>query len=187
VAQPVSISTAPVLQVAPPPVGNKKATYVAVASNLAAAAAATDIFTIYGSASKTIVVEKLIIDGVVGTAAVSAFFQVIKRSAANTGGTSTAPAKVPYDSTQAAATATVLSYTANPTALGTAVGNVRSDRVFLPLTSTAVDAQGRIFLFGDEDMKGVVLRGTGEGLCVNLNGATLTTPSLNINIEWTEE
>lgn len=187
VAQPVSISSAPVIQTSPPPVGNKKTTYVVCAGPFTPGATPTDIFTLYGSATKTVVVEKLIIDATQTTAGSNQFF-VIKRSAANTGGTSTAPTRVPYDANDAAATAVATQYSVNPTALGAAVGNVRADKIFCPAPATAVDAQGRIFMFGETDMKGIVLRGTAQGIAVNLNGVALPAGlSVNINVEWTEE
>jgi len=159
-------------------------TYAAAVTDLVSVASATDIFTIYGSASKTIVVTQV---EVTGTSASKTIVDVllIKRSTANTGGTSSAPTVVPLDSTNPAGTGTVLAYTANPT-LGTAVGTVHSNK--LPLSVGATDSpQSVLLLFdGNSITQGVYLRGTGEGLCVNLNGASLSSPLLNIDVIWYE-
>ena len=144
---------------------------------------ATDIFTIYGSATKTIRVTRLAITATQTTAA-QRDLVLIKRSTANTAGTSTAPNKVPHDSTSVAATATVLSYTANPT-LGTSVGNVRSRKVYVG--TTAGNSDECIFEFGTRGNQAIVLRGTNEGLCVNLNSVTSFGGLWDISVEWVEE
>jgi hypothetical protein len=179
VTQPVSGSVTAV------PVDGAKATYRAVKIALAPAASATDIFTITGSASKTVRVTRVRVSGTETTAG-HATFQLIKRSTADTAGTSAAVSAVPLDSTDAAATATVLSYTANPT-LGTTVGTVAASRIFLPAPATATGEESLLFTFGDLAAKALVLRGTSQVLAVNLNGVTVTGGSLHIEVEWTEE
>jgi len=157
-------------------------TYSAVANSIVPTTAATDLVTIYGSATKTINILNVWVTGVQTTAG-QAQVLLIKRSTVNTAGTSTAPAKIPYDSNDAAATATFLAYTANPT-LGTAIGNIRGDRAFLPGLATATDAQGLYWSFING--KSMILRGVNQGVCINLNGATLAGGSINVTIEWTE-
>jgi len=97
-------------------------TYSAAIGALVTAGAATDIFTITGSATKTIRITRIRIGGN-STTATWHIFLGIKRSTANTGGTSTVLTRVPHDSLNAAATATIRAYTANPT-LGTTVGTL---------------------------------------------------------------
>lgn len=161
-----------------------KTTYSAAATNFAPPATPTDIFTITGSASKTVRVTKIFVTGTQTTAAVRDVL-LIKRSSANTGGTSAAATAVPHDSANAAATATVLSYTINPTALGTAVGTIFSKKVFIPGTGVV---QGELILdFGTTNDQAIVLRGTAQVLAVNLNSVTSTGNAVNITIEWTEE
>jgi hypothetical protein len=165
----------------------EKATYSASILALAPATTPTDVFTITGSASKVLRVTYLEVFGIQTTAG-HPVIQLVKRSTANTGGTSAAVTAVPYDSSDAAATGTVLSYTANPTALGTSVGVVRAGRIFVPTSATASDQHGVRWDFGTRDNgKAVVLRGTTQVLAVNLNSVTLTGGSLSINVEWTEE
>lgn len=71
-----------------------KATYAAAIVGLASVAAATDLFTITGSASKTVRITRVSISGL-ATSASAIAVPLIKRSAANTGGTATSPASVP--------------------------------------------------------------------------------------------
>lgn len=161
-----------------------RSTYSAAITNLVSATLATDILTINGSASKTIRVTKISIDGLAVTGGNISVF-LIKRSTANTGGTSTTLTNVPHDSANAAGTAAVKAYTVNPTVLGTAVGTVRSNRVFISGGATTASAEDEQ-RFGDLG-QGIVLRGTSESLCLNLAGVTINSPSLNVWVEWTEE
>lgn len=89
--------------------------YAAASTPFTPGATPQDVFTITGSASKTVTVLSAGIATVQTTAGVN-HWQLVKRSAANTGGTSVVVAAVPIDDSFAAATATVRQYTANPTA-----------------------------------------------------------------------
>lgn len=160
-----------------------KATYSATALGLSAANNATDIFTLTGSATKTITVTKLQISAT-QTTATSNNIVLLKRSTANTGGTSSTLTAVPMDSLSAAATATARSYTVNPTGLGTLVGNLRAHKLFIPTTTGVANILD--YKFGEND-RPLILRGTGEVLAVNLNSTTLSGNNFNIFIEWTEE
>ena len=159
-------------------------TYTASAANITAAATATDIFTITGSATKTISIKKIAINGLQTTGGQISVI-MLKRSTANTVGTFTAQTAVPNDSANIAASGTVLAYTANPT-VGTLTGNIHSDRVFLPGAATAADAQGLFYAFGDIGQQAIVLRGVNQVFAINLAGATITGGSINANIEWQE-
>lgn len=168
------------------PIDGRRTTYSAATALFTPAATATDIFTITGSSTKVIRVLNIIISATITTAASNNIF-LIKRSTANTAGTFTAATKVPHDSLSAAATATVQHYTANPTALGTTVGNVRTYRGIIPASATAVSNPIVEWEFGTRPAQGIVLRGTGEQLVVNLNAVTFTGGSISISVEWTEE
>jgi hypothetical protein len=172
------------LGVSATPVDGVKQTYSAVINNLAVAATPTDIFTITGSNSKTIRVTKIEIDATRTTAG-SVDALLIKRSTANTGGTSAAATAVPHDSNNAAASATVLSYTANPT-LGTAVGTLRTTKMFIATTTTA-GAEHVEWDFGNRPGQAIVLRGTSQVLAINLNSVAVAGSSFDIYVEWTEE
>ena len=160
-------------------------TYSASAVGLVPPAAATDVFTITGSAGKTIKILRVELSGTTTAGSgLSVNASLVKRSTANSGGTSVATAITPHDSANSAATATVLQYTANPT-LGTSVGSPRSKRYSMATAGSLVaDA---IWDFRTRPSQAVVLRGTGQVLAINLGGATITGPLIHCNIEWTEE
>lgn len=162
-----------------------KTTYSAAINALASAATATDIFTIKGSGTKTIRVLRIEISST-QTLAATANVLLIKRSAANTGGTSTTPTGVPHDSGNAAATAVVNAYTANPSGLGAAVGTVRTIRIDVPATGSLGSTPIQ-WNFGDLPGQCIVLRGTAELLAVNLNSVTLGGGTFDISVMWTEE
>jgi len=162
----------------------KPSTYGATVIGLSAANNATDIFTITGSASKTIKIKKILITATQTTGS-AANIILLKRSTTNTGGTSTNPTAVSFDSNNAAATATLNAYTVNPSALGTLVGNLCATKLFIPATT---GSPGQIEIhFGANNNQELTLRGTSQVFSVNLNSTTLAGNSFNICIEWTEE
>ena len=164
-------------------VDGNKATYSATITNLPSTALASDIFTLTGSATKTIRITRVALSGIQTTGAqVSIIF--LRRSTANTGGTSTSLAAISMDTNNPAATATGLVYTANAT-VGTLVGNIRTRKVSVSASSGASDAL--ILDFGTRNSQAVVLRGINQVFAVNLNNVTVAGSSFNISIEWTEE
>lgn len=165
-----------------------KATYSATSTALALATTPTDVFTLTGSATKTVRITRFYLTGTQTTGNTSNVL-IIKRSTANTAGTSTTPTVVPYDSNNAAATAVARAYTANPT-LGTAVGTMASYAFYIPAPQPA--NANSPFVAPDlfaavRPASGIVLRGAAEVLAVNFNSTTVTGSSINIFIEWTEE
>lgn len=182
---PRSLTTLGNLKVAIAETTHVKTTYSAVVNNLTPPATPTDMVTITGSATRTIRILKVEISTLQTTAGINTFF-LIKRSTADTSGTSASVTAIPHDSGDAAATATVLSYTANPT-LGTTIGTVRASKLLTPASTTT---QSGVYVWDFDDLNGkpVILRGTSQVLAVNFNGAALPS-GLNVNcsIEWTEE
>lgn len=159
------------------------------------AATPSDIIKIIGSATKTIRVVSLKLV-TTNTAAGSQQFFLIKRSADDTGGTFVAATLVPVDSNNSAATAVVGHYTANPAALGTAVGTLRTERVASPVAVPATFAgvkedAGFDFLSLGSNMlldQPITLRGTTQVLAVNFNGAALVAGQTHAySIVWIEE
>lgn len=160
-------------------------TYSAGFAGLIPPASATDVITITGSASKTIRITKIRFD--VSTTAGSGLSynaSLLKRSTANSGGTSTTATNVPHDSADAAGTATVRGYTANPTT-GTLVGIVRTCRT--QAVTQGADRTPVEWTFGESPAKALYLRGTSEVLSLNFNSTTITGPVLGVYIEWVEE
>jgi hypothetical protein len=160
--------------------GNKT-TYSASVTGLVGVAG--DIFTIFGSATKTVRVTHMEFSGIATTAA-DMDVQVIKRSAVDTGGTSGAAAATPHDSNNAAATATALSYTAAPTpgaAVGTPIRSIKSE-----IATAASQAQLVEWDFGFGPKQGIVLRGVAQGACLAVS-ATQVGALYDCSVEWTEE
>lgn len=144
----------------------------------------TDTTTITGSATKTIRVLSFIFTPTQTTRSMAAWFMV-KRSTANSAGTSTTPTIVPLDSNNAAATAVVRQYTANPT-LGTSIGNAMIVKVLSDDGgATSVGGGGYTFDFtANGKSSGIVLRGTAQVLALNFNGAALPV-GLSLTGTWT--
>jgi len=162
-----------------------QATYSAAASGIVPVASATDIFTITGSSTKTVKITRIsltmsttpgggLLDNLV----------LLKRSTANSAGTSTTMTNVPHDSTFAAGTAVVRAYTANPTT-GTLVGNIRAERAALENAGLIVSRL--IWDFGNRGNKTLVLRGVNEVLAINLSATTITGGKFSADVEWVEE
>lgn len=190
----VALTTAPPVVTPMSPVDGGKYTYSAAKVGLVPAASATDIFTITGSATKVIRVTHIEIWATT-TAATAAALDVLllKRSTADTAGTSTgSPTPVPHDINAPAVSATVLAYTANPT-LGSIVGTaIRNSKLFQTLaTYTATEFPtpiGLIWDFGNRPGSAIVLRGIADVLAINLNAISASAGALfDISIEWTEE
>lgn len=160
----------------------KQARTYSAAANITVAASATDIAILPGSASTTVFVTKVIVSGIQTTGS-QVNVQLIKRSTANSGGTSAAMTAIPHDSADSAAISAPLSYTANPTP-GTSVGAVRQSYVPIGI-STAQPNESAVFEFGDKG-RPIVLNGVAQGLAVNLNGVTLVGGTINVTFEWFE-
>lgn len=145
-------------------------TYDSAIGGLVAAATCTDLFEIAGSATKIVWVEEIRLSGV-ATAAIGQEVHLIRRSTANTSGTATTPALVPRKTGDAAATAVVKAYTANPTT-GTPVGTIRVARYLVVAVATGIPDQLVFDLRGRNGGRGVRLSGVAEGLMVNLNAGS---------------
>jgi|WetSurMetagenome_2_1015567.scaffolds.fasta_scaffold00674_21 hypothetical protein len=160
----------------------KRDTYSAAISGLVLAAAATDISCLSGSATKDLVLKQVDFSGT-ATSNTAVDMLLIKRSSANTGGTSTALTDVPNDSANPAGTATVMAYTANPT-VGTAVGTVEAIKFTMAAATSQVYERTRHY--GIEEDQGIVLHGVNESVCLNFNGQTISGAALSVTMEWRE-
>lgn len=154
------------------------------AFSVVAASSATDIVEFIGSSSKTILIHKITISGTQTTGGQVPVY-IIKRSTAASGGTSTNPTYVPRSTILAegtAATASIKVYTANPTT-GTAVGNVWVGGIYTPGTSG--DSQPYDITFNQTGAP-ILLSGTSQTLCINLDGRTYSGNTFYITFEWSE-
>jgi hypothetical protein len=163
------------------------ATYMAGGSIAVAnmAASLTDLVAITGSATKIVRVKKIRLEAGATTGLV-ANITLKKHTVANTGGTkATAPSKVALDSGDAAATAVVDVYTANPTIDASAVTMAGRGLCFTALTTQPGIVE---FDFIKELEHASVLRGIAQELAINFGGTTPGAGSvLNWYIVWSEE
>jgi hypothetical protein len=170
------------------------ATYMATGLALTPAATPTDIITISGAANKLVRVLNLRAH-IHTTSSTLVLGHFVKRSSANSGGTSSTATAIPLDSGDAAAAAVVRTYTANPT-LGDEVGRIGSQYV-TTLTPTAVPGIVQLLSVagstamapdGVSIQKPVTLRSAAESLCLNWNGAALAAGFIiaQWDILWTE-
>jgi hypothetical protein len=168
-------------------INGTRPTFHYVAADVTPVATATDVVVLSGAANKVIRVTKVVI---VGTATAASIYDhyVYKRTAANTGGTSTTPTAAQSDSTDAAQTATLRLYSANPSALGTGA-LVEANKTYLSASATpGAAALPTIYTFGTRGDKAIVLRGTSESLAINFGGQAVPSgASLYISVEWTED
>lgn len=164
-------------------------TYYSSGAGYTAYATPTDMLTLSGSDTKVIRIYNMRMQ-VHTTAAALQSIQVIKRSTANSGGTSSTPSIFPVDSGLPAATGVVRLYTAAPAGLGTAVGT--GYNFVLSATPTSVPGlvqSGSPFPihFADSFPTPIILRGSNESLCLNYAGAALTAGfTAWWDVLWTE-
>lgn len=168
-----------------------------IASTFTPAATPTDLVIIEGSATKTVRVISMKIS-TTNTAAGSQQFFLIKRSTADTTGTFvSAGTPVPLDSSNAASTVNrVGHFTANPGALGTAVGTINIVRVAspaaIPASFAGVKEDAGIEMFGWMNNslldQPITLKGVSQCLAINFNGAALVAGQTHAyTIVWIEE
>jgi hypothetical protein len=164
-----------------------RSTFSAGVVGLVAAAAGTDIFTITGAKDRKIKVLRLEVSGI-ATASQAIPFSVVKRSTANTGGTSTTPNVVAHEAIAGlTASATVRAYTANPGALGTLVGTIQAKRGTLLTASAGSPASPTPFDFTTAGTKFPTLVNENEVIALNYGGSTAAGNALDIFVTWTEE
>lgn len=145
----------------------------------------TDVLTISGSATKTIKIFEIFFH-MTATTGSNATIIGLRRSSLNTGGTSTLLTNVPYDTNNAASTAVVRSYTANPTALGTLVGNMITNGLYISGGGTIASTPFNYLVDNDIEQP-IVLRGINQLFAINMNGVTFSGNTARATLVWTEE
>jgi hypothetical protein len=161
------------------------ATYAAAVQHVSPASAATDVYCISGSSTKTVYVTRAQFSAD-ATASASIDVLLIKRTTADTGAASTVTA-IPYDSNDGAATATLKQYNVNPTISGVGV-TIRADELGVALDVNGYPNQPLVWDFGTRSTKFMILRGVNESLCFNLNAQTLPAGlELYDDFEWIEK
>lgn len=156
----------------------------------------TDQVCIAGSASKTIRLQRFLLWGTTATAVQSLPINLLRRAAADTGGTAGTTTANPAntiakrDTTTAAATATLVSYTAAPTVNDSSPTYIDSILLSMPIVTSVMTQIPADFHFArdlENNLQSPTLIGTAQQICVN-NGAAITNASAwNGSIVWTEE
>lgn len=150
------------------------------------AAAPTDVVLLQGAAGVVTRIREIILSGT-ATAASNIAPTLVRRSTANTGGTSTAQTVAKRDLSDGAAGTTCLLYTANPTGLGTVVNTVEGGRLNLaPAANGSIDRI--IWQYSWMNEKGLTLRGASDFIALNFGGAAWPAGGLlDVSISLTEE
>jgi hypothetical protein len=160
--------------------------YIAQAAAITPAATATDVVTICGSATKTVKVIRSEITSYATGASVIDFY-LIKRTTANTGGTSSAITSSRMNSSNSVATAVVTRYTANPSALGSGNTILVDHYEMSAVTGNSYFTFPWVEHFGNIGNQAITLNGVAECLAFNLNGQTLPSGMLAyVNFQWIE-
>jgi hypothetical protein len=162
-------------------IARHKRTYSA-SFNLFSIGTATDLFEIKGSATTTVSINKI---GFTATQTTGAqiIFSLMKRTAANTGGTFSNASFIPHDSANAAATSVGSIYSAPPV-IGGGSNYIRSVSSYVSATATQNNTY--TYDFGSSGQP-IILNGVAQALALNIGGATMTSGSVFVWIEFTEE
>jgi hypothetical protein len=144
----------------------------------------TDWVTLNGSTTKEVTITAISLCGT-ATAPATLDILLIKRSALDTGGGSASRTAANLTGNNVAATSVFAVYTANPTAVGTAAGNVDVKKLNVGPPGTA----GCLNLeYGTRGAAPVILRGPASNLAINFNGVTVPAGlSLNAMVEVIEQ
>lgn len=164
-------------------------TYVTSGSAYAGYATPTDFLVLSNPGTKTLLVTQAQLQ-IAQTAAAGFTLFFVRRSALNTGGSSTLPAIVSLDSTNAAATGVATLYTAAPTTSGTA------STVFTVTATTTTGGIGTIFGLQNAartqtttviDLRQPITIRPNESLALNSGGVALPTGfAASYFLEWVE-
>lgn len=165
-------------------------TYSSCSDLFAPYANANDIWQISADPNHVIQLSRLEIDGVQTNAGLIGIKLIVRNTVALPGGGNTADAITKHDSTDAAAAATVMHFTADP-ALGGLASLFRRYGLFISAqaTASAPDALRRDAFKLIDPAKPLQLSqtpGTNAGLSINLIGTTAAGLNLIVNAEWTE-
>lgn len=171
-----------------------RAVYKASANFIPTATAGVVLFSIQGSATKTVRIKRILIGGV-STALSSSVFAIQKTSVLGAGGTAVAPTVAKMDSGSAAASAVVQHYTTTLKAAGTPIGGplstmlITTGTVTTPTVALAGTPQAMFPEFGAPIGQALVLRGIAEYIEVqNVTPTNLAAGTvLTYAVEWEED
>lgn len=173
-----------------------KQTYSAVWIGLAPASTTTDLICISGSATKNITLRQLKLSGSAGTT-LSLPVTLLHRASLDTAGTAASTTANPANtiskrlSSNGAATAVLISYTANPTIGDTSPTYIDSAQLGVSLTTMATVSIPVTFDWTNNNVglvqPPIIPKNSTEQICVNLNSTSLASGLLTGSITWTEE
>jgi hypothetical protein len=165
----------------------QRPTFIATFSGLAAPqTGAGDVVCLVGSATKTIRISRISVSGI-KTTAQSAVVNLVRRTTASSGGTSTTAVNAKMDTTNAAPTAVLKGYTVVPTP-GTGFFIRSASQGFGPGTGQPAPAMTWTFNPQEDLTQQFTLRGVLEQACVNYpNAFTTDGPALDVDFTWTEQ
>lgn len=174
--------------------GNVKNTYRGVTSTLLTTATTANVpfFTIVGSSSKTVKIQRIRLFGLTLTAVAYLQVNLARYSTAATGGTSTNLGRAQMDTNMAISTLTntdIKVYTAAPTA-GTKVIDLATSRVLAQATTAAAGGAPPTIDFDFRavaESSPIVLRGINDFVGLYYPVAPATAVSMMLEVEWTEE
>jgi hypothetical protein len=157
----------------------------------ATAAGTGPFFSICGSATKTIRIQRFTVSGTVATAAVWGDIVLKRTSTATSAGTATALTKLPFDSNSAAATAAPVNFYTVLATAGASAGVVIASTQLFPVTAISATLQPSpaplYYAWRDTDSEAVTLRGTAQCLEANFGTTTTNAPTLTLSVVWTEK
>lgn len=174
-------------------VGGSKATYTYTISATAPYATPTDWVVLRGSATKLVKVVRIEFSATATASTAGIVFTIKKHTIANTAGTSTTPAFMLHDSTDAAATGLILLYSVAPTIDATATiwKTVRTaTQIVAQGTWAATDApvSPYIYQYLGEPYEPLTLRGVAQECAINFAAAAIPSGGLyDYSITWSEE
>lgn len=155
---------------------------------------AVTLISIQGSASKTIRIKRILVQGSITGGVASTLFGLQRTSALGAGGTTVSPTVAKMDTLSATASAVVSHYTTTLKAAGTPVGGPLSTiQLFstTAVTPTVAWADGQM-MFPEKGApigQALVLRGVADFVEVqNLNAGNLgTNQTISYMVEWEED
>lgn len=164
---------------------SQKATYNYQTASIALQSAPADILELAGATGKVIRLKR-VRSQVNSTVSGVLTFSLVRRSTQSAGGTSASGTVNKFDTADLTASASIKSWTANPTATGTTAATLLT--FVQPVNAAATPHAPIDLVFSEANCKSIVLR-AGEYLVLNGNLSTLTNADnkLTAELEWTEE
>ena len=147
----------------------------------------TDVWDFYGVANREIQIQKIIVSGIATAWTLTNAWAIQKKSTANSWGTSTSPNKVPLSSTMTASTATIRSYIASPSTIGTVLWDVWKKAVYIPPSTGSNNTPLLELDFsGNTGLSPITLNTALEWIALNLWGVSVAGLQLQVTVLYTE-